>query len=143
MYYIHVILDLLLKHIPAFDDCAFNASSQHELNRSMYHKFQLNLMLDISDLMEFDSSWAAKVLHGVAFNALVIACYEIMREKIQDESALLPEYFFLNLGFSRIPPCFYLDFKSVFHTRSYLCTSKQPVIVTGIISREYETMLEL
>lgn len=90
--------------------------------------------------MEFDEFWASKVIDRVSFDAINVTCYDILKSKIQDESVLLPEYFFLNLGFKRIPSCFYLDYKSVFHNR--LCI-KQPVIVMGTISYEYQTMLEL
>jgi hypothetical protein len=93
--------------------------------------------------MEFDRDWAANVLHGASFNAINVVCYEILKDKIQDESVLVPEYFFLHLGFKRIPPCFYLDYKSIFQSRSYLQQMKIPVIVMGIMTKEYETMLEL
>ena len=107
-----------------------------------YYKFQLDLLLDVPDLMEFDGVWASKVLHGDSHNAITTICYEILRDKIQDDF-LLPEYFFLNLGLKRIPSCFYLDFRSVFQKRSYLLRQRQPVIVMGTIYKEFEPILEL
>lgn len=98
-------------------------------------------MVDVPDLMDFDDDWGLKIMQS--FIEVNTVCYDILKEKLEDQSILLPEYFFLNLGFKRLPACFYLDFKSLYQKKLYLECQKQPVIVMGTISKEFDSILEL